>query len=203
MGLRKASSSSSIVLNHGKYRVAGLTGTLVKQEPVAFPWQLIRVLVNFGLKCFSCVTVLMFLYMRCTRPLSDAPFYDGLALFFFFLNLSSPDPMQPWMGCEAALRKETQEAGRLPWLDVVVSVSSLCCVAMLDALLSLLRCLEPWGLWWRWLCRGIRTPTNSVLWPAHTNQSVTLINSFHFLIIIILIMSLKSKHTKKLGLKIS
>lgn len=45
--------------------------------------------------------------------------------------------------------EDTQDVRELPWLDVVVSVSSLCWAAMLPALLSLLRCLEPWGLWWR------------------------------------------------------
>lgn len=136
-----------------------------------FSWQLISVLVNFGLKCFSCVTVLMFFDMPCTGPLSDAPFYDAsvvfICLFVYFILVSqirhgrgkksSPEGKEICRG--------HTECPELPWLDVAVSVSSLCWAAMLPALLSLLRCLEPWGLWWRWLCLGIRTPTNSVLWP--------------------------------------
>lgn len=59
----------------------------------------------------------------------------------------------------------------LPWLEAAVSLSSLCCVAMLPALLSLLRWREPWGLWWRWLCMGIRTPTKRALWPEKEARS--------------------------------
>lgn len=60
----------------------------------------------------------------------------------------------------------------LPWVRGVVSGPSLCWAELLPVLLSFLRWREPWGLWWRWLCLGIRTPTNRVLWPGERRETV-------------------------------
>ena len=75
----------------------------------------------------------------------------------------------------------------VPWLDGGESDPSFCCVELLADRLSLLRWRDPWALWWRWLCLGIRTPTDRVLCPGKEKRGVIYL--YYTLMVIVMLLS--------------